>query len=153
MNVTPHRRTPRWTHARKLRILAESGLTPDEIASANERITGWRPTPSAVRLRLAALEIERRQPAETNLTPWRIAQPHNRSRFRHMLQAESRRRRGVPSQKDDVLISLLYDLLFGRGAFLIVGYHRVIGFYLAERETTDTDIVRQPAPALEYATQ
>jgi hypothetical protein len=60
-----------------------------------------------------------------------------------MLQAESRKRQGRElSDSDKVLVSLLHDLLFGRGRFLVVGYDPVIGFYLSDRTDDDADIVR-----------
>jgi hypothetical protein len=146
-------------HASKLRILGELDLEPGEIAAANERITGWRPTDAAVSRRLNDLEIAPRVTADTRLVPRRVAVKHNSHRFRHMLDAESRRRRAKqegrePSQgSDKVLISLLHDLLFGRGAFLVIGYDRVIGWHLVDMEETDTDIIRRPVTDSEVVAQ
>ena len=42
----------RWISAAKLRALYSAGLTLDEIASANERAEGWRPTRSTVSKKL-----------------------------------------------------------------------------------------------------
>jgi hypothetical protein len=38
----------------------------------------------------------------------------------------------------------MHELLFGRGKLMVIGYHKDVGFYLAEREDEDEDIIRQP---------
>jgi hypothetical protein len=129
----------------KLRALFSAGLTYDEIASVNERATGWRPTRSGVTRKFERLGFPPRHASHVDLIPWRIMPEHNSHRFRHMLQAESRKRQGLPlSETDRVLVSLLHDLLFGRGALLVVGYHPKIGFYLTDMDDDDEDIVRRP---------
>jgi len=135
----------RWMSMSKLRALFNAGLTYDEIAEANERSEGWRPTRSGVKRRLDALGFPPRRASHRDLLPWRIAPEHNHDRIRHMLQAESRKRQGLKLSKTDrVLVSLLHDLLFGRGSFFVVGYDRTIGFYLTDRLDSDIDIIRLP---------
>ena len=129
----------------KLRALFSSGLTYEEIAEANERSTGWRPTRAGVAKKFERLGFPPRNAHHDDLIPWKIAPEHNKDRIRYMLQAEGRKRQGRElSDSDRVLVSLLHDLLFGRGRFLVVGYDREIGFYLVDRTDSDEDIVRAP---------
>lgn len=130
----------------KLRALFAAGLTYDEIAEANERSTGWRPTRAGVAKKFERLNFPPRNASHTDLIPWRIDPEHNKDRIRYMLQAESRKRKGMElSDSDRVLVSLLHDLLFGRGRFLVVGYNKEIGFYLTDRTDDDEDIIRMSA--------
>lgn len=132
----------------KLRALFNAGLTYDEIAEVNERSEGWRPTRSGVVRKFERLGFPPRNASHSSLIPWRIAQEHNHARIYYMLQAESRKRQGLElSETDRVLVSMLHDLLFGRGRFLVVGYDRNIGFYLADRTDDDDDIIRRPEVA------
>lgn len=134
-----------WMSTAKLRALFNAGLTYDEIAEANERSTGWRPTRSGVARKYERLGYPPRHASHTDLIPWRISPEHNKSRIRYMLQAESRKRQGAElSESDRVLVGLLQDLLFGRGRFLVVGYDPKIGFYLTDRSDDDEDIIRAP---------
>lgn len=135
-----------WVSTGRLRGWFSMGLTYDEIAQANERATGWRPTRSGVAKKFERLGFPPRHASHVNLIPWRIKPEHNRSRVRHMLQAESRKRQGLPlSETDRVLVSNLHDILMGRGSDLVVGYHPNIGFYYADRDDDDEDIIRAPA--------
>lgn len=137
-----------WMSTAKLRALWNSGLTYDEIADANERSTGWRPTRSGVARKLERLDFPPRNASHVDLIPWKIKPEHGKDRLRYMLAAESRKRQGADlSEPDRVLVSLLHDLLFGRGRFLVVGYDNKIGFYLTERTDDDDDIVRRPQSA------
>ena|ERR1039458_1005581 len=132
-----------WVSTAKLRALFSAGLTYEEIAEANERATGWRPTRSGVARKFERLGFPPRNASHVELIPWKIMPAHNKDRLRYMLQAESRKRQGRElSDSDKVLVSLLHDLLFGRGRFLVVGYDPVIGFYLSDRTDDDADIVR-----------
>ena len=136
-----------WMSTAKLRALFNAGLTYDEIAEANERSEGWRPTRAGVARKFERLGFPPRNSSHSDLIPWKIAPAHNHDRFRYMLQAESRKRQGGElSESDRVLVSMLHDLLFGRGRFLVVGYDRKIGFYLTDRTDADDDIVRRPLP-------
>lgn len=135
-----------WMSNVKLRQLFEAGLTYDEIAEANERSEGWRPTRSGVARKYERLGFPPRHASYTELIPWKIAPQHAKSRIRYMLQAEGKKRSGQElSDSDRVLVGLLHDLLFGRGRFLVVGYDRKIGFYLTDRTDDDEDIIRAPA--------
>jgi hypothetical protein len=113
----------------KLRALFSAGRTFDEIAQANERSEGWKPSRSAVKNKYERMGEPPRRPRHSDLLPWRIAPEHNHDMFRHMLQAESRARRGGElSDTDRKLTARLNELLFGRGKLMVVGYHRDIGF-------------------------
>jgi hypothetical protein len=134
-----------WIATAKLRALFNAGLTYEEIADANERATGWRPQRSGVAKKFERLGFPPRHASHVDLIPWKIAPEHTKDRFRYMLQAEGRKRQGAElSDSDRTLVSLLHDLLFGRGRFLVVGYDRKIGFYLSDRTDDDADIVRLP---------
>jgi hypothetical protein len=134
-----------WMATAKLRAYARSGRTLDEIATLNEQETGWRPTRSTVSKKLLAMGEEPRHVARRDLVPWDLRPEHSTSRFRLMLQAESRRRAGMPlSNTDRKYVDLLDDLLMGRGTPLVVGYNPEIGFYLADRTEDDRDIIREP---------
>lgn len=136
-----------WMSTAKLRALFNSGLTYEEIAEANERSTGWKPTRAGVAKKFERLDFPARKLHHGDLLPWKLAEPHRKDRFRYMLEAEGRKRQGRDlSDSDLVLVSLLHDLLFGRGRFLVVGYDPSIGFYLTERLDSDSDIVRMPTP-------
>lgn len=129
----------------KLRALFSAGLTYDEIAEANERSEGWKPTRSGVAKKLERMGFPPRHLSHIDLVPWDVRPEHNQERLRYMLQAESRKRQGAElSEPDLVLVSMLHDLLFGRGKLLVVGYHPDIGFYLADRSDEDADIIRAP---------
>jgi hypothetical protein len=135
----------RWMTTAKLRALFNSGLTYDEIAEANERSEGWKPSRAAVLRKREAMDIPNRRASHRGLIPWKIAPEHNSSEYRHMLQAESRAREGGElSETDRKLTALLHERLFGRGKLMVVGYHRDVGFYLTDREDWDEDIVRAP---------
>ena len=127
----------------KLRALSRSGRTLDELATLNEAETGWRPTRSTVSKKLLALGETPRHASRRDLMPWQVKPEHNSSRFRLMLQAESRRRSGLDLSNTDLKnVDLLTNLTMGRGVPLVIGYDRVIGFYLADRTDADTDIIR-----------
>lgn len=131
----------------KLRAYARAGRTLDEIADLNEKDTGWRPSRSTVSKKLTAIGEEPRHVSRRDLLPWDIRPEHSGSRFRMMLQAESRRRSGVQlSRTDAKYVDQLDDLLMGRGTPLVVCYDPVIGFYLSDRTEDDQDIIRAPAP-------
>lgn len=136
----------------KLRQLFADDWTYDEIAAENERQTGWRPSRAWVMRKREAMGFPARRLAHANLLPWTVLPEHNESRFRYMLQAESRKRQGVAlSGRDQREVALLHDLLYGRtagadgtGMALVVGYDPRIGFHLLDRKETDTDIIREP---------
>jgi hypothetical protein len=131
--------------ATKLRALFAAGLTYDEIAEANERSEGWKPSRAAVKRKYEAMGMPPRRHSSSDLLPWRIRPEHNSSIFRRMLQAESRARQHQKvSVTDRKLISRLNELLFGRGKLMVVGYSPDIGFMLLEREDADEDIIRAP---------
>jgi hypothetical protein len=138
----------RWMTTAKLRALFNSGHTYDEIAAANLRSEGWRPSRSAVKKKLDLLNFPPRNKSHHDLIPWRVRPEHNSSELRHMLQAESRRRQLGPGEQlsdtDRTLVSQLDDHLFGRGRMMVVTYHPDIGFGLVPREDNDEDIVRMP---------
>lgn len=134
-----------WLSTSKLRALFSAGLTYEEIAEANERATGWKPTRSGVAKKFERLGFPPRNASHVDLIPWQVKPEHNSSRYRHMLQAESRKRNDIPlSDTDRWLTNMLYDLLFGRGTLLVIGYDPEIGFYLTDRTDADEDIIRAP---------
>ena len=51
----------RWMTATKLRALFTSGLTYDEIAEANERSEGWKPSRAAVKRKYEAMGMPPRR--------------------------------------------------------------------------------------------
>lgn len=139
----------RWMVHTKFKALWRAGKTLDEIAAANERIEGWKPSRSAVRKHADLLELGRRNVSHKELFPWKSIRPeHNSSELRHMLQAESRRRQlrtgEELSETDRKLVGLLDNYLFGRGKMMVVAYHPEVGFSLVPREDHDEDIVRRP---------
>jgi len=134
-----------WIPAPRLRSLAQAGQTYDEIATLNERATGWRPTRATVSRKLARLGVAPRNLTHSDLAPWQVRPEHRTARLRWMLRAESRARAGRPLSETDIgARDLLRDLLTGRGVPLVVGYHPYVGFYLTERQTSDVDIIRAP---------
>lgn len=129
----------------KLRALFHAGLTYDEIAERNEVMTGWRPTRGGVLRKFERLGFPKRHTSHTDLIPWTVRPEHNSARLRRMLQAESRKRQGIElTDIERTQVSLLHDLLFGRGKLLVVGYHPDVGFYLTDRTDEDSDIIRAP---------
>ena len=133
-----------WIDGKRLRNLAESGYTLDEIAAVNERETGWRPDRSVVSRKLRSMGIERRVGSRKDLVPWRVRTEHYKSRWYYALLAESRRRAGEPlsaSQQRD-----LAALDHAAGLGLVVGYDPRLGWFLADRrDGVDTDVIRAPA--------
>lgn len=135
----------RWMPANKLRALAAARLTLQEIAEANERSEGWKPSRSAVSVKLREIGFEPRHFTHRDLIPWRVKPVHRDSLIRHMLGAESRARAGGElSETDRKLTARLHELLFGRGTLMVVTYHPGTrsGFSLVLREDSDDDIVR-----------
>jgi hypothetical protein len=138
----------RWMTAAKLRALYRAGRTYDEIAEANERSEGWRPSRSAVLRKLQSMELPARNSGHKELLPWRVSVEHNGSLIRRMLSAESRRRQGLSlSVTDKKLIRRLDEVLFGRGTLMVVTYHPESGFAFGLREDSDEDIIRMPESA------
>ena len=142
----PPGRHRRWMPDSKLRGFARGGASLEEIRRANEIATGYLPTRPTVSKRLKRLGEPRRSGQRRDLLPWHIKPEHNGSRFRYMLQAVSRSREPDAELSDTDLrhVDLLYDLLFGRGVDLVVGYHPEVGFYLCDRSEDDLDIIRVP---------
>lgn len=129
----------------KLKALYVTGLKLEEIAEANFRSEGWRPSKFAVQKRLKAMGAPPRRRSHKNLLPWRIRPEHSSSVLRHALEAESRYRQGAElSESDKRLRSGLQEKLYGRGKLMVVGYHEEVGFYLTERKDYDLDIIRDP---------
>lgn len=134
----------------KLRALFNAGLTYDEIAEANERDEGWRPTRSGVKRKYEAMGMPPRRPSSKDLIPWNVRSEHNVHLFRHMLGAESRNRRGAKlSETDKKLLARMHELLFGRGTLMVIDYNPDYedGFFLALRRDSDTDVFRAPTHA------
>lgn len=142
----------RWPTATKLRALYNDGRTYDEIAQFVFRTErGWDkpPSRSGVKRYLDRLGFEPRKMNHSDLVPWRPLNPeHADHEFRHMLQAEGRRRALKPGEEmsdtDRKLVSLLNDMLYGRGKLMVIGYDHKLGFYLTERTDEDDDIIRRP---------
>jgi hypothetical protein len=139
----------RWMTETKLRALFSAGLTYDEIAEANERSEGWKPSRSAVKRKYETIGMPPRHASHRDLLPWRLRPEHADALFRHMLQAESRARSGRNlSDTDRKLTARLHEMLFGRGKLMVVGYHPDVGFYLTERTDDDLGIIRAPGGKL-----
>jgi hypothetical protein len=135
----------RWMSAAKLRALYYADRTYDQIADANFRAEGWKPSRSAVLLKLQRMNLPKRRAGHTELIPWNVRPEHGNALLRHMLQAESRRRqKRALSDTDRKLIARLEEMLFGRGTFMVVTYSQATGFALVMREDSDEDIIRQP---------
>ena len=135
-----------WMSTARLRAMLLAGMSYNDIADANWRETGWKPSKAAVMRARERLGIPGRRASHADLLPWHLLPEHRRSRLRYMLEAESRRRQGAKlTETDRSLVATLVDLLFGRNVSLVVCYSPSIGFYLVERDETDTDIVRLPA--------
>lgn len=129
----------------KLRALYRAGRTYDEIAEANFRSEGWKPSRSAVLRKLQSIDLPPRNADHTDLIPWQVRPEHNASLIRHMLQSESRRRKGIKlNETDKKLIRRLDEVLFGRGTLMVVTYHPETGFAFVMREDEDDDIIRKP---------
>ena len=134
-----------WMTSAKLRALFSAGLTYDEVAEANERSEGWKPSRSAVLRKYQEMGMPPRRTSTSDLLPWRISPEHSDSLVRHMLGAESRsRRHRALSSTDRKLLARLHETLFGRGTLMVVNYHPDAGFSFVLREDTDDDIIRQP---------
>src|SRR5215813_5076743 len=138
----------RWISDAKLRALFEAGVQYDDIAVINERETGWRPSRSGVMRKLERIVDPERLPlrrhSSKDLIPWAIRPEHNQSRFRYMLQSESRRRAGIElSETDRKWLRLLEKLTSGRRTPMVVAYDQTKGFYLVDRTEDDTDIIRR----------
>jgi hypothetical protein len=134
----------------KLRALFNAGLTYDQIAAANERSEGWRPSRSGVKRKYEALGMPPRRPSNKETIPWNVRSEHNRHLFRHMLSAEARARQGRSlSGTDRKLLARMHELLFGRGAPMVIDYSPDYpdGFFLALRNDADTDVFRAPQHA------
>lgn len=133
----------KWMTTAKLRALFSAGRTYDEIAEANERSEGWRPSRAAVKRKYEAMGMPPRRSSHKDLLPWKLRAEHSDSLVRHMLQAESRARQHKPlSETDRKLTARLNEILFGRGTLMVVTYHPEVGFAFVLREDTDDDIVR-----------
>jgi len=133
----------RWPTETKLRALYRAGYTYDEIAEVIEINTGWKPSRAAVGRKREELGEPPRRLSHVTLIPWHVLPRHHDDRFRHMLTSESRRRTGISlSRPERAETEMLRNILFGRGVMFVVCYRTDIGFHLAERYQTDTDIVR-----------
>lgn len=125
-------------------------LTYDEIATANELATGWRPARSTVKKKMATLGLPPRYGSRTDLIPreWHVLPEHNDEPQRFMLQAESRYR-GNPDEPltktDENWIYQLHAIIDQPRVKLCVGYHQDIGFFYKQRRPgIDLDIIREP---------
>lgn len=141
----------RWPSTAKMRSLWHSPLTLEEIAAYVRRAgDGWTegtPTRGAVSKYAARHDFPpRRSAANTELIPWRVLKRHQSHHWRHMLDAESRRRRGGKmSHSDAKLLTEMHELLWGRGALLVFDYDQDGGWALRVREESDrNDIIRAP---------
>lgn len=135
-----------WMPEWKLRMAFADGLTYDEIAVMNERAEGWRPHRSVVKRKYEALGMPARHQSHTDLIPRGLVKPEHRDHiFRHMLEAESKQRKGKDlTAYDRKMLDRMHDLLYGRGQLMVIGYHPDIGWYTATREEGDEDIFRRP---------
>jgi hypothetical protein len=145
----------RWMPTGDLRQLVERRLTLEEISQANKewgdrtfgKGEGWPPTRDTVSKHLKRLGMPPRHGSRRDLIPWTNIKPEHRdSRYLKMLRAMSRSREDgcILSETDQKWIDLLEDLLHGRGAEMVIGYDREIGWYVTDRLPTDLDIIRMP---------
>lgn len=143
----------RWMTTAKLRALFEAGLTYDEIGALNEESEGWRPTRSTVKRKYEAMGMPPRHFSSKDVIPWTVKPEHTNHLFRHMLNAEARRRRGAKlSDSDRKLLARMHNLLFGRGTPMVFDYdpNSRDGFMLVLRTDDDTDIFRAPSRMSAY---
>lgn len=136
-----------WMATAKLRGYAHAGVPYAEIATINEQETGWKPDKTTISKKLKAMGVEPRYGNRADLVPWSIKPEHIESRFRYMLEAESRRREGKELRAADrKAVETLRGLLVPKSGTtsLVIGYHPDLGFYLADRTDADQDIIRMP---------
>ena len=146
------RQGKKWMPDERLIALVNGGCTGKEIAAANERLTGWPPSPAAVSVKIKSLNLPPRYGSRKDLCPWDNIKPQDKHhRYRGFLESESRRREAerTPGKEltrtDKRNCDLLNNLLFGRGKELVIGYDPAVGWYLADRVKQDVDIIRFPA--------
>lgn len=139
----------RWLPTAKLHQLANLGFTNMEIARANERATGYKPTSSAVSKKLAKTGYAPRRMSHKDLIPWTVRPEHSHDPIYDGLQAVSRQRQGIKlSSQDQYRARVLTDLLAARGGPFVVDYRPDVdpehGFIFVRATAADTDIIRRP---------
>ena len=132
-----------WLPVARLRALARAGHTLEEVALANELATGWKPSRPTVSKKLAEIGEPPRYGSRKDLIPWTLQKGHETSRYRFWLAAESKRRAGLKlTPSDERAIDLMYNVLNGRGAEMVIAYCEHHGLYLDLKRDDDTDIIR-----------
>jgi hypothetical protein len=136
-----------WMPDTQLRALWDAGRTYDQIAEANHDTEGWRPSRAAVLRKLQRMNVPKRNAAQPDLLPWRIAPQHGHHVFHDMLQAQSRRQQNQHlSEADRRLVNGLHKMLCGGPRSLVITYHPEVGFALVPRQDGDGVYIRPPHP-------
>jgi hypothetical protein len=132
-----------WPTDETMRQLAARCRTIPDIAEGVWEANGkrWRPERQAVTRRLKSLSITRGYGSRTGLVPRNLAPEHRDSRWRMVLSAEDKRRKGEPlSERDRERVAVLAKV---NALGLVLVYRRDIGFYLVDRTPGDDDVVRR----------
>lgn len=146
----PNERT--WMDASEFRNLWLNGASIEEILDRNEKKYHVRFTRSAVSRHAESLGLPPRHKYDREWLPWNVRPEYSKTRWRPMLLSADKERNGEPlTRADKNRINLLHDLISGRGAALVVGYHPEIGFYLTDR--IDADEVNVPIRTPEVETR
>lgn len=151
------RRVVDWMPESELLKAARRGLTYDEIADLNFRLTGDRPTRFAVQKYLVRLGAEPRQIRTGDLMPWRVRMADYQSPVRYMLNALANYRKKVedgaePSEDSRKKVRELLEILEGSPdrdyprLRLVVDYDAQ-GWCFRPRLDSDEDVVRMPKEA------
>jgi|SRR5215831_10923660 len=134
-----------WLPDDALLMLRAQGLSLEEIAGVIKDAYDWRPTVSAVSKRLSRAGVWPTYASHRDMIPWRIRPVHNRSPLRRFLQAESRRRQGLPLKRHHKdALKLGNDLIHGPIP-LVVSYDERYGFITLVRLPGEDIIRRDPA--------
>jgi hypothetical protein len=150
------RRVVDWMPESDLLKAAGRGLTYDEIADLNYRMTGDRPTRFAVQKYLRRLGAEPRQVRTGDLMPWRVQMKDYQNPVRYMLNAlaSSRAKTAageMPTVDARKKVRELLEILDGNAdreyprLRLVVDYDDK-GFCFRPRSDDDEDVVRMPGP-------
>ena len=129
--------------------MRKQGMSQQEIAEEISRRSGYPVTRGAIAtaLRRAGLSgpSVKKYP---ELVPWRIANRHEGNYNLQMLRLEARRRLDPENLSEGQTQRLdSWKRKMESGALVVFyDYESEDGFYLLDREPSDTDLIRQPKP-------